>query len=63
MKYIATLFLVLMTLAFVVCGFLLWRRRHEPQDYSRTIQVLFSWVSAFFEIVKMQQRFVKMQRR
>ena len=48
MKYIATLFLVLMTLAFVVCGFLLWRRRHEPQDYSRTIQALFSWVSALF---------------
>ena len=50
MKYIATLFLVLMTLAFVVCGFLLWRRRHEPQDYSRTIQALFSWVSAFFTL-------------
>lgn len=50
MKYIATLFLVLMTLAFVVCGILLWRRRHEPQDYSRTIQALFSWVSAFFTL-------------
>lgn len=48
MKYIATILLVLMTIAFVVCGFLLWKRRHEPHDYSRTIQALFSWVSAFF---------------
>ena len=47
MKYIATLFLVLMTLAFVVCGFLLWRCRKETHDYSRTIQAIFSWASAF----------------
>ena len=48
MKYIATILLVLMTLAFVVCGFLLWRCRKEPHDYSRTIQAIFSWASAFF---------------
>ena len=48
MKYIATILLALMTLTFVTCGILLWRRRHEPQDHSRTIQALLSWMSAFF---------------
>ena len=48
MKYVATIFLVLMTLSFVICGTLLWKRRHETHDYSRIIQALFSWLSAFF---------------
>ncbi len=48
MKYIATILLILMTLSFVVCGILLWKRRHEPHDYSRTIHALLSWLSAFF---------------
>ena len=50
MHYIATIFLSLMTVALVVCGVLLWRRRNEPNDYSRTIQAVFSWVSAFFAL-------------
>lgn len=48
MKYIATILFLLMTLSFVVCGFLLWKRRHEPNDYSRTIQALLCWMAAFF---------------
>ena len=48
MQYITTILLVLMTAAFITCGILLWRRRAETGDYSRTIQALFSWVSAFF---------------
>ena len=38
----------MMTATFVTCGILLWRRRTETGDYSRTIQALFSWASAFF---------------
>lgn len=48
MIYITTILLVLMTATFITCGVLLWRRRTETGDYSRTIQALFSWVSAFF---------------
>lgn len=48
MKYIATALLVLMTITFIVCGILLWKRRKEPNDHSRTIQALFCWVSVFF---------------
>lgn len=48
MKYIATALLVLMTITFTVCGILLWKRRKEPADHSRTIQALFSWISALF---------------
>ena len=48
MRYIATLFLVLMTIILVVCGILLWRKRKETNDYSRTIQAILSWMSAFF---------------
>ena len=50
MRYIATILLICMILVFVVCGFLLWKRRHEPNDYSRTIQALLSWMSAFFAL-------------
>ena len=48
MKYIASTSLLFMTVALIICGILLWRRRKETGDYSRTIQALFSWVSAFF---------------
>ena len=48
MRYIATLFGVLMTIILVVCGILLWRKRKETNDYSRTIQAILSWMSAFF---------------
>lgn len=48
MQNIVTLFQVLMTAAFAICGVLLWRRRSETGDYSRIIQALLSWVSAFF---------------
>ena len=46
--YITTILLVLVTATLITCGVLLWRRRAETGDYSRTIQALFSWVSAFF---------------
>lgn len=48
MQYFSIVLLVLMTAVFITCGVLLWRRRTETGDYSRTIQALFSWVSAFF---------------
>ncbi len=48
MQYISTILLALMTSAFITCGILLWRRRTETGDWSRTIQALFSWASAFF---------------
>ena len=48
MIYITTILLVLMTATLITCGVLLWRRRTETGDYSRIIQALFSWVSAFF---------------
>ena len=48
MQYFSIVLLVLMTAVFITCGVLLWRRRTETGDYSRTIQALFGWVSAFF---------------
>ena len=48
MKYIATTFLTLMTAALIICGIFLWKRRKETGDYSRNIQAILSWVSAFF---------------
>jgi methylphosphotriester-DNA--protein-cysteine methyltransferase len=48
MKYITTALLMFMTAALIICGILLWRRRKETGDYSRTIQAILSWVSAFF---------------
>ena len=53
MRYIITALLVLMTAGFAVCGFLLWKRRRETGDYSRTIQAVLSWVSAFFTLTFM----------
>ena len=48
MKYIATGILTFMTVALIVSGLLLWKRRKETGDYSRSIQAILSWVSAFF---------------
>lgn len=48
MKYFATVLLIFMTVTLVVCGILLWKRRKETGDYSRTIQATLCWVSAFF---------------
>ena len=50
MKYISTIILVLMTIILVICGIRLWKCRKEPNDYSRTIQAIFSWFSAFFSL-------------
>lgn len=50
MKYIATIFLICMTVTLVGCGILLWKRRKETGDYSRIIWAVFSWVSAFFTL-------------
>lgn len=48
MKFIATILLILMMLSHATCGVLLWRRRNETGDYSRYIQAVLSWASAFF---------------
>ena len=48
MKYIASILLFIMTAGLIVCGILLWKRRKETGDYSRIIQALFSWMTAFF---------------
>ncbi|MBO7282054.1 MAG: hypothetical protein J6U73_01460, partial [Alistipes sp.] len=40
-----------MTVTLVISGILLWKRRKEASDYSRTIQALFCWVSALFTTV------------
>lgn len=50
MKYIATVFLVFMTISFVVSGVLLWKRRKETEDYSRSIWAVFNWLSAIFTL-------------
>ena len=42
MKYIATALLVLMTITFIACGILLWKRRKEPNDHLRPVSSAFS---------------------
>jgi AraC-like DNA-binding protein len=39
---------MLMTVTFLSIGIILWRRRKEVDDHSRTIQAVLTWVSAFF---------------
>ena len=51
MKYIAIVLLMFMTAALIICGILLWRRRKETGDFSRIIQAILSWVSAFFTFI------------
>ena len=50
MQYLATALLAIMTIALVLCGALLWKHRKETNDLSRTIQAVFSWLSAFFTL-------------
>ena len=50
MKYIATVLLLLMAISLIFSGVLLWRRRKETGDYSRTIWAIFSWVSSIFAL-------------
>lgn len=40
-----------MTAGLTTCGILLWKRRAETKDYSRHIQAIFSWLSAFFTLM------------
>lgn len=40
-----------MTAVLIICGIFLWKRRKETGDYSRIIQAISSWVSAFFTFV------------
>ena len=50
MRFVITVILALMTAVLVTCGVLLWRRRGETGDYSRAIQAVLSWISAFFTV-------------
>lgn len=47
MKLLSTLLLTLMSTSLTACGILLWKRRKEVSDHSRTIQAVLSGVSAF----------------
>ena len=50
MRYIAIVTLVFMIISLVTSGILLWKRRIETGDYSRTIWAVLSWVSALFAL-------------
>lgn len=50
MYYIATIFLILMAAGMATCAVLLWKRRAETDDHSRTIQAILSGVSAVFAV-------------
>ncbi len=39
-----------MAASLICSGFLLWRRRGETGDYSRYIQAVLNWISAFFAV-------------
>lgn len=51
MKLISTILLLLMSTSLTACGILLWKRRNETGDRSRTIQAVLSWVSAFLALI------------
>ena len=51
MKLLSTLLLTLMSTSLTACGILLWKRRKEVRDHSRTIQAVLSWVSAFLALI------------
>ena len=53
MKYIATVLLMLMAISLIFSGVLVWRRRKDTGDYSRTIWAIFSWISSIFALVLM----------
>ena len=51
MKLISTILLLLMSTSLTACGILLWKRRNEVNDRSRTIQAVLSWASAFVALI------------
>ena len=53
MLYVASILLVLMVVVLITCGVLLWKRREETGDHSRSIQAILSWISAFFAFMFM----------
>ena len=40
-----------MSAGLTTCGILLWKRREGTNDYSRHIQAILSWLSAFFTLI------------
>ena len=51
MKLLSTLLLTLMSTSLTACGILLWKRRKEVRDHSRTIQAVLSGVSAYVALI------------
>lgn len=51
MQLLTTLLLTLMSTSLTACGILLWKRRNETGDRSRTIQAVLSWASAFVALI------------
>lgn len=51
MKIIETIILLIMALGLGTGGFLLWNKRTETGDYSRHVQAMLNWMSAFLSIV------------
>lgn len=51
MKTVETIILILMALGLGSGGFLLWNKRTETGDYSRHVQAMLNWMSAFLSIV------------
>lgn len=49
--HVISILLIIMSAGMMACGILLWRRREETGDESRTIQAIFSWVSCLFSII------------
>ena len=47
MVYISIAFQVIMSVTFVTCGVLLWRRREETGDNARVLLAFLCWISAF----------------
>lgn len=46
MLYIASILLLTMAIGLTFCGILLWKRRHQPDDYSRSILSVLCWITA-----------------
>ena len=51
MTYISAFLLIAISITLTICGSLLWKRRNETGDNSRTIQAVFSWVSAVVSLI------------
>ena len=50
MKLLSTILLLMMSTSLTACGILLWKRRDEVSDHSRTIQAVLSGVSALVSL-------------